>query len=210
MSRSPNTATSTDRRSALLIAAVEEIARAGTRGLRVEEVAKRASVSTALIYHHFGDRSTLLQSALEHIGAQATAYTERGHRSASGRDTLVAVLTDEIQDDHTVRTNSAAWGELRDSAVFDADLRPMLTSMTQRWIDDIADLVRHGHRDGSIDTSVDPAEAGVRLSAAVEGISMRWLTGMLTTDQARGHLASMAKATLGSRPPVDGSPTPTR
>ncbi len=207
---SPNTATSTDRRTALLIAAVEEIARAGTRGLRVEAVAKRAGVSTALIYHHFGDRSALLQSALEHIGAQATAYTERGHGSASGREALVAVLTDEIQDDHSVRTNSAAWGELRDSAVFDTDLRPMLTSMTQRWIDDIADLVRDGQRDGSIDASVDPAEAGVRLSAAVEGISMRWLTGMLTTDQARWHLASMADAAIGSRPPVDRGPTTTQ
>ena len=33
------------------------IARCGTRGLRVQAVAKSAGVSTALIYHHFGDRS---------------------------------------------------------------------------------------------------------------------------------------------------------
>lgn len=193
--------TSNDRRTALLVAAVEEIARTGTRGLRVEMVAKRAGVSTALIYHHFGDRSTLLQSALEHIGAQANAYTERGRQTANGRDALVALLTDEIQDDDSVRTNSAAWGELRDSAIFDVELRPMLTSLTQRWVDDIADLVREGHADGSIDTSLDPDETGIRMSAAVEGISARWLTGILTTEAARRHLAAMVNAALGPPSP---------
>ena len=54
-----------DRRTALLDAAVGEIARRGTRGMRIEQVARAAGVSPALIYHHFGDRSTLLQHALE-------------------------------------------------------------------------------------------------------------------------------------------------
>ncbi len=184
----------TDRRTALLVAAIDEIARTGTRGLRVEEVAKRAGVSPALIYHHFGDRSTLLQSALEHIGEQANAYT--AHAEGTCRENLLAVLLDEIQDDDTVRANSAAWGELRDSAIFDIALRPTIAALTQRWVDDLADLVRRGHIDGSIDSGVDPGETGVHLSAIVEGISARWLTGILTTTQARDHLATMATALL--------------
>ncbi len=187
-----------DRRTALLVAAIEEIARKGTRGLRVEEVAKRAGVSPALIYHHFGDRSTLLQSALEHIGEQADAYTE--HAEGTGRENLLALLIDEIQDNESVRTNSAAWGELRDTAIFDHALRPTLIALTQRWIDDIAELVRTGHDDGSIPTPLDADDTGVRLSALVEGISARWLNGILTTAQARDHLAAAAAAILG---PID-------
>ena len=183
-----------DRRTALLVAAVEEIARKGTRGLRVEEVAKRAGVSPALIYHHFGDRSTLLQSALEHIGEQANVYTK--HVDGTSRENLLAVLIDEIQDEDSVRTNSAAWGELRDTAIFDHALRPTITALTQRWVEDIADLIRTGQHDGSIATTLDPDDMGVRLSALVEGISTRWLTGILTTAQARHHLAAMAAAIL--------------
>jgi AcrR family transcriptional regulator len=185
-----------DRRTALLVAAIEEIALKGTRGLRVDVVAKRAGVSPALIYHHFGDRSTLLQSALEHIGEQANAYTD--HVEGTSRENLLAVLIDEIQDDDSVRTNSAAWGELRDSAIFDHALRPTIAALTQRWVDDIADLVRSGQLDGSIDIGLDPDEMGVRLSALVEGVSARWLTGILTTSQARDHLAAMATAMLRS------------
>jgi AcrR family transcriptional regulator len=183
-----------DRRTALLAAAIEEIARCGTRGLRVEEVAKRARVSLALIYHHFGDRATLLQSALEHIGKQADTYTTRNGGSA--RDNLVAMLVAEIQNDPVVRTNSAAWGELRDSAIFDESLRPTLTRLTQQWCDDITALVRAGHDDGSIPSTADPRSLGVQLSALVEGMSSRWLTGQLTTRQARRHLSTMIEGLL--------------
>lgn len=191
---SETTAAVTDRRTALLLSAIVEIARCGTRGLRVEEVAKRAGVSPALIYHHFGDRGTLLQSALELIGTQADLYTAR--TGASARENLAAMLLAEIQDSDTVRTNSAAWGELRDSAIFDESLRPTLARLTQQWCDDIAALVRGGHDDGSIPASVDPRSLGVQLSAAVEGISSRWLTGQLTTRQARRHLSAIIEGLL--------------
>ncbi len=187
-----------DRRTALLVAAIEEIAHKGTRGMRVEEVARRAEVSPALIYHHFGDRSMLLRAALEHIGAQADAYTDNS--DGTGRERVLSMLLAEIQDEESVRTNSAAWGELRDTAIFDPILRPTIAELTAKWVDDIAALVIDGQRDGSIDLALDPPAMGVRLSALVEGISARWLTGILTTDETREHLGHMANALLGTRP----------
>ena len=194
-----------DRRTALLVAAIDEIARKGTRGMRVEEVAKAAGVSPALIYHHFGDRSTLLQSALEYIGETADAYTTPA--GGTGREMIEAVLLGEIQDDTRVRTNSAAWGELRDTAIFDEALRPTITRLTQQWIDDLANLVQAGINDGSIIALHDIDATGVQLTAIVEGISSRWLTGQLTTAAARAHLVSMTHAVLdhGTHPAVKPS-----
>lgn len=188
-----------DRRTALLDAAVVEIATNGARGLRVERVAERAGVSVALIYHYFGDRSTLLRTALEHVGERARRYTSPP-AGATGRVRLTAALLDEIQDDADVRTNSAAWGELRDAAIFDPVLRPTLGELTRRWIDDIAAMIREGREDGSIATGSDAGEAAVRLTALVEGISGRWLTGLLEADVARSHLAAGVAAILGQPP----------
>ncbi len=184
----------TDRRTSLLNAAVEQIASRGTRGLRVDEVAKSAGASTALIYHYFGDRSTFLKAALEHIGDRADQYTEPIDGLA--REMLLNVLTDEIQDNKEVRTNSAAWGELRDTAVFDAELRPTIARLTRKWVDDIADLIRIGHVDGSIRTQVEPMATGIALSALVEGISGRWLTDQMTVSESRSHLRSAASVLL--------------
>jgi AcrR family transcriptional regulator len=184
-----------DRRTALLAAAVEEIALKGTRGMRVEEVAKRAQVSPALIYHHFGDRATLLQSALVYVGERAT-YTEQGEGTA--REKLLANLLDEIQDDPAVRTNSTAWGELRDSAIFNEALRPAIWDLTNRWAEDVAKLIKDGSADGSMNASLNSHQLGVQMTAAVEAISTRWLAGFFSTAVARAHLEAMVEALLGN------------
>ena len=190
-----------DRRTALLAAAVEEIARKGTRGMRIEEVAKRAKVSPALIYHHFGDRTTLLQSALVYVGERAAAYTQ--HVTGTARERLIANLLDEIQDDPAVRTNSTAWGELRDSAIFDESLRPTIWDLTNDWASDVAKLVEVGAVDGSISAALDSQQMGFQLTALVEAMSTRWLIGLVETKVARATLESMIVALLGPTSALD-------
>jgi len=188
-----------DGRTALLDAACRSIAQKGLRGLRVEEVASDAGVAPSLIYHHFGDRASLLRSALEHVGQKAAIYTETDHE-ASGREELVGSLVAEIQDDAEVRENSAAWGEFRDAAVFDKSLRPTLFRYTQEWIDDVAALVRRGQDDGSIGRELKPDSAGQQLTALAEGLSTRWLAGFLTTKEARSELRAGIERCLGPSP----------
>jgi AcrR family transcriptional regulator len=172
---------------ALLESAVRTIARKGVRGLRVEEVAKGAGVSVALIYHYFGDRSTLLKSSFAYIEQKADEYTFPV-AATSGREELIATILGEIQDDPIVHDNSAAWGELRDAAIFDETLRPILADLTRQWINDLADIVRRGQGDGSISASVDPYEAGQRLTALTEGLSGRWLADLISTAEAHSLL----------------------
>ncbi len=187
-----------DRRTALLNASVEQIALKGARGMRVEEVARSAGVSAALIYHHFEDRSTLLRAALEHVGKQAGEYTKPvGKHPATGRGLLTERLLAEIQDKPEVRINSAAWGELRDSAIFDKTLQPTFARLTAEWVSDIAELVRQGQDDRSVKKQLDPDATAFTLTVLVEGISGRWLTGILTTKEARKRLLTCIELCLG-------------
>jgi AcrR family transcriptional regulator len=185
------------RRAALLDAAVQEIAEHGTRGMRVERVAKLAGVSPALIYHHFEDRSTLLNAALAHIGDVADRYAPALDDAATGRERLLAALAAEIQDDEIVRRNSAAWSELRNSAIFDESVRETFVELADRWAHDLAELVEAGQRDGSVDRKLGAPSVGVQLSTLVEGVSGRWLCHQLDTSAARELLNSSASAILG-------------
>jgi AcrR family transcriptional regulator len=54
-----------DTRSALLDAAVEEFARHGLEGARVQAIVRRAGVNERMIYHHFGSKAALYAAALE-------------------------------------------------------------------------------------------------------------------------------------------------
>jgi AcrR family transcriptional regulator len=188
-----------DGRSALLEAACRSIARKGLRGLRVEQVAADAGVAPSLIYYHFGDRATLLRVACEYVGERAATYTTADD-AASGRQALVASLTAEIQDEPDIRENSAAWGEFRDLAVFDESLRPAFFRATDRWVGDIAGLVRRGQEDGSIAAELDPEAVAIHLTALTEGMSTRWLSGFLSTERAQTELRAAAERSLGALP----------
>ncbi|MCX4985301.1 TetR/AcrR family transcriptional regulator [Streptomyces sp. NBC_00572] len=186
------------RSTQILEAAARVIARRGVRGLRVEELAAEAGVSTGLIYYHFKDRTGILRHTLEFINDRAERYTTSRDPDAeplSPREELDEVLLLELQDTPEVRENSSAWGELRASAVFDPVLREDLARATLIWVQEVAALL------GQVQPMAPAAAlaaAGERLTALLEGLSMRWLSGGLTIDHARTLLREAVDVELTS------------
>ncbi|MET8622511.1 TetR/AcrR family transcriptional regulator [Kitasatospora sp. NPDC004669] len=173
------------RKTSILEAAARVIARRGVRGLRVEELAAEAGVSTALIYYHFKDRTGILRQTLEFINDRAERYTTERAADApplTPREELEQTLLLELQDTTEVRENSTAWGELRASAVFDETLREDLARATRIWVQEIAELLGVVQ---PMTSAVALAGAAERLTALLEGLSMRWLSGSLPLAHAR-------------------------
>ncbi|MET3984372.1 TetR/AcrR family transcriptional regulator [Streptomyces sp. PvR034] len=179
-----------DRRTSIMEGAARVIARRGVRGLRVEELAAEAGVSTALIYYHFKDRAGILRATLEFINDRAGRYTTERSPDLpplDARGELEQTLLLELQDAPDVRENSTAWGELRACAVFDPDLRDDLARATRVWVREVAELV------GQVRPMASEAAlsgAAERLTALVEGLSSRWLSGSLPLPHARDLMAS--------------------
>jgi AcrR family transcriptional regulator len=151
----------------------------------VEELAAEARVSKALIYYYFEDRAGLLRRTLEFISDRAERYT--GGRSGPARPSaprqeLERSFLLEFQEMPEVRENSTAWGELRASAVFDPQLRDELARAGLIWVREVADVLgrtRTGAPDHALVASAE------RLTALLEGLSTRWLSGILPLGHAR-------------------------
>ncbi|MFJ7494643.1 TetR/AcrR family transcriptional regulator [Streptomyces sp. NPDC097727] len=184
------------RTTRILEAAARLIARRGVRGLRVEELAAEAGVSTGLIYYHFKDRTGILRQTLEFINDRAERYTTSRAADAeplAPREELEETLLLELQDTPEVRENSTAWGELRASAVFDEVLREDLARATLVWVQEVAALL------GQVQPMTPApalAAAGERLTAVLEGLSMRWLSGGLEIAHARDLMRGAIDAEL--------------
>ena len=170
-------------------AAARVIARRGVRGLRVEELAAEAGVSTALIYYHFKDRTGILRQTLEFINDRTERAADAPPLTA--REELEQTLLLELQETVEVRENSTAWGELRASAVFDETLREDLARATRVWVQEIAELLGAVRPTSS---AVALAGAAERLTALLEGLSTRWLSGSLPLAHARTLLADAIDA----------------
>lgn len=173
------------RRTQILESAVRVIAHDGVRGLRVEKLATEAGVSTALIYYHFKDRDGILRAALEHINHRAQDYTERAFAAKTPRAQLTELLLLELQDCDEVRINSVAWGELRASSVFNADLRDSLGASTKSWNRDVQDLISAARAAEGSGSQAEPVDSAEHLTALVEGLSQRWHSGSITVQRAR-------------------------
>lgn len=188
-----------DRQELILEAAVRVIARSGVRGLRVEKIAAAAGISTALIYYHFKGRAGLIERTLEFISDRAGSYTgaDATEPPEDPRGELGRRLLLELQDSEEVRDNSTAWGELRASAVFDPALREKLAASTRLWSTEIADLVRAAQAAGTARRDADADAVAERLTALVEGVSERWLSGSLDLERARELVRGALEAELG-------------
>ncbi|MEV0670346.1 TetR/AcrR family transcriptional regulator [Mycobacterium sp. NPDC050441] len=181
----------------ILEAAVRVIAQSGVRGLRVETLAAEAGISTALIYYHFGNRAGLIRRALEYVNDRAARYTDQALESTDPRTQIEQMLLLEIQGSPTVRENSIAWGELRASAVFNEDLRLPLRDATRAWSADLEKLIKAAQDSEKADPRINSGDAAERLTALVEGLSERWLSGSITLERAQQLLTGAITAELG-------------
>jgi AcrR family transcriptional regulator len=190
-----------DRRSAILEAAIKVIARRGVRGLRVEQVAAEAGVAVSLIYYYFDNRNGLVRATLEHANERAasTVRTTEGG-TVTGRQKVEGSLLAELDDGDHVRDTSVVWGEVLASAVFEPDLRDQLREASQTWSDLVADAIADGVQDGSIRGDVDARACAERLTALVDGLSARWLAGLASRERARDLLAVAIANELSPEP----------
>ncbi len=193
-----------DKRQAILKASAKVIAERGVRGLRVHDVAEAAGVSPGLPFYHFADRTGLLTAALGFINERSRELRLNEPLGDSPRANLIAQALGEIQDDPRVIENSRAWNELRASAIFEADLRGPVAETTNMWVDEIAAVVSEVIDAGEAITDLAPVAAAREITTLIEGVSGRWLTGELSTAQARESVRSSIDRLL----PTTGGPRP--
>ncbi|HET7313937.1 TetR/AcrR family transcriptional regulator [Salinisphaera sp.] len=183
MTRRPD---SDEARTRIVAAAVRCLARHGVRGLRMADIGREAGVSSGLLYYHFANRDGLLAATLAHVND--TAAAGRARAAGDGRDALIDNLVDEISDDPEVRDHAAAWHEINASAVFDSALAAHLRATTADWQRRIADgLMQTAGKTAPPNRQAADAQAAIA-TALVDGLSQRWLTGRLSTDEARALL----------------------
>jgi AcrR family transcriptional regulator len=186
-----------DSRETILDAAARVIARRGVRGMKVEEVAAEAGVSTPLLYYHFDSRSGLVRAALGHASDRApSAVLRRIDGAVTGLAAVERALLAELGDDPDVRENAIVWGEVSASAVFDRELRMDVRAAWEAWRAAVAEAIRTGIADGSIRDDRDPDQLADVLVTLVDGLCTRWLTGALSRDRAREMLAGALRDSL--------------
>lgn len=171
-------------RDAIVLAAVQEIARHGIGGLRLRSVAQAAGVHHATLLYHFPSRPELVRAAAEYVRAD--------FRRGRMRDLGVASPLDELRrqfEESRARTleGSPTLSALVHLLVADdgSDARAVADDLIRGWRYHVAGILRRGARAGVFRTDVDPGTAAEVLVTHLIGVAARTAhSGPAATDHA--------------------------
>lgn len=157
----------TERR--VLDAAMELIARSGSRAVTLAEVGQAAGYSRGIVYHHFGSRERLLEAVVD----EARRFNA-GDYDGDGLEYLSRIVDSYLRN--VVRRTPSAraflqlWGE---AIAADPALMPLFATRDADFRTFLAGAVRQGVADGTVRRDVDPAAAAVLIVALVRGTGMQ-------------------------------------
>lgn len=187
------------RRERILIATAHVIARRGLHAFAVKEVCAEAGVSAPLLYHHFPHRAALVRGALAYAAQRApSANLLTRAEGRSGFDALAEALRAEFDDTDDVRELNLIWNEVAALPQDDAELHAELVGVTATWNQQVTIGVLRGLADGSLRTELPPEDTAEILTATVEGLSQRWLAGILTRAESIAALDALLEVFRGS------------
>jgi AcrR family transcriptional regulator len=165
--RPPRPARDAERtRAAILAAAMQEFARHGMGGARVDRIALRARSNKRMLYYYFGGKDQLFQTVLE----QTYADIRRAEQSLnlldaspeSGVRRLVA-LTWAYYLDHPEFLTLLNNENLQQAKHLKRSKR--IREMNSPLIETLAELLRRGQRSGVFRRGVDPLQLYISIAA---------------------------------------------
>src|SRR2546423_3604385 len=152
-------------RSRLLEAAVEVFAEDGYEGARVQEIARRAGLTTGAIYAQFRNKAELLQQAIEcssGAGLESLLATVAAGEPLSAAN-LLAALGDHLLD--AGRPGDSVLIEALVAAKREPEVADVLRALLDEHSQQLAGLFSWGKKAGVLDKSLS-TDAAVRFCLA--------------------------------------------
>ncbi|MFC7502325.1 TetR/AcrR family transcriptional regulator [Nocardioides sp. CPCC 206347] len=159
------------RRRRIIDATLDVIQDRGLVGVRTQEIARRAEVSSGLLLYHFGTLDGLIAASMQE--SEDRYYRGLEDEDAVGRPApeRLRLLVERSGDPTSVVAAWTLWMEFWVRALRDPDTAALCASLEARWRAVLLDVIEQGIGEG-VFNSPSPKVAVVRLSALLDGLSV--------------------------------------
>jgi AcrR family transcriptional regulator len=174
-----------ERRDQILDAAASVIAHRGICATRVADIAKRLSISPALIMYYFPSKDALLGEALafrdrqffDHVASVPDGTTDPWKRL----DLLIRASCPESAADRASGDEWDLWLDTWSRSRHDPDLAQHRARMDDLFRSTVSEIVRSGVAQGLFHHS-DPDRFALTLTALIDGLAIQVLLGDSAVD----------------------------
>jgi AcrR family transcriptional regulator len=185
-------------RRRVLDAATSLVAAHGSSAVSLAAVGEAAGYSRGIVNHHFGSKARLLEELIRH-----TQQFDVPANSATGLGCLTQFVNAYLSGMHDRSPRSEAFLKMWTES---ANLEPSLASLfaeRDAWFrGHLAQQIRTGVDDGSIDPDVDPELAAVGIIGLLRGTAMMAFSTArdLSAADLAAELARRVERSLAARP----------
>ncbi|MGE5283416.1 MAG: TetR/AcrR family transcriptional regulator [Actinomycetota bacterium] len=185
------------RREQIAEAALEVIARHGTRSLSVGAVARRIGIVPSAIYRHFHGKEEILSAAIERMGER---LLENAARAAAGKGGAIQRLRMLLQDHVRAIREGYAGPRIVFAEGIDGggvSHRMEVYHAIRRYLDRVAEIIRHGQQAGDLRGDLDVEATSVHFLGLIQPAATLWYLSagkFDVTRYAEGSFAQFAEA----------------
>ena len=181
----------TERRAQILRAARAIFIERGYLAARVEDVAKRASLSKGAVYFYFDSKRAIFDALVEEEHAITISFLAEADKDTRPAQVKLIDLGRRYLDYFAgLKTPPRFFLLMSEMAIRDEDIRKRVQAIHQRFVDRIAAVVKQGIDEGVFE-AYDPLAVGLFLKALIDGLAGQSAVGMrpdverLSTDGVR-------------------------
>ena len=180
-----------ERRRVIIEAALRVFTTGSYRGTTTAEIARAAGVSEPILYRHFASKRDLYLAALDHVWEQARGKWEEALAESPDIGAAMVSMTRGHVSVHECKFQLAElWVQALSEAAEDAELRKHLRRHMREVHDFVADLIRSGQAEGTLNRDRDAdAEAWTFLAGGVLGMVGRRI-GLLDEQEVEAIRAA--------------------
>lgn len=161
-------------REALLDAAFDQMYQHGFQAAGIEMILAASGVSKGALYHHFGNKTGLGYAVIEERVRPLVRerYLEPFRGSQDPPDALRRMgerMEDELLKTGIVERGCPLNNLVQEMSGVDEGFRTRLADVLEEWRDTIAEGLREGQAEGTVDQAADPGEASTFVVAVLMG-----------------------------------------
>jgi AcrR family transcriptional regulator len=162
------------RKKQLIEVATRMLARNGSRGTTLSDIAAAAGVSQAAVVYHFGTKEELLHAVLDHRDEfEDTQLWRHGPDPGLAIFEIISGIVGSWHDHPEIVGLLAVL--LAENVADDGLLRPRLRRNYQLTVDRIADTLRQAQDRGEMRPDADPRLTAIGILAFISGLELAWL-----------------------------------
>lgn len=166
------------------------LARRGYSAVRIVDIASACGVSTATVHYYFATKREIFAEVLRYsVKLAFDRQIAELHAISEPVSRLKRLIELQLPAGDRGRAEWSIWLQTWSYVAVDESGRENHAQGYRRWIQTVEDAIVFGQQAG-VFVEVPYADLAIELTSLVDGLGIKVLTGMLTSDQMHRHIDS--------------------